>query len=311
MICNNCGKNNKNNAKFCSNCGSILIKEKSPNNKNFKSLIIAIISLIFIIAGYFVLKSTMFNDISITDVVIDKDYKVEKDAYIFDLNDKVIGITPRLDSNRKIELKGTVDNSNIATCYKTDDTFYLVPKKIGKSKLTIYSDNDKILYVVEFEFRDGLDKDDDESKQYQNKSSANKPSQYDNQDEYSSVPTQEIESLMTNYLTGYQQAANTGDFSFVSDYMYEGSPEYEDTRKAILSTYEKGTQLYLYDFKINNIEKISDEKYKVSCIVEWDITNNEGERLQKESADYIVYNFNNSYMVYSMKNWQLISKQYM
>ena len=184
MICNNCGKNNKNNAKFCSNCGSILIKEKSPNNKNFKPLIVAIISLLVIISGYFVLKSTVFNDVNITDVVIDKDYKVESDVYIFDLDDKVIGITPKLDSNKNIELKVMVDNSNIATCYKTDDTFYLVPKKIGKSKLTIYSDDDKILYVVEFEFRDGLDKDNDESKQYENKSSSNKPNQYDNQDEY-------------------------------------------------------------------------------------------------------------------------------
>ena len=69
-------------------------------------------------------------------------------------------------------------------------------------------------------------------------------------------------------------------------------------------------KLFFNNLTLNNIEKISNEKYKVSCVVEWDITNNEGERLQKESADYIVYNFNNSYKVYSMKNWKLISKQY-
>ena len=57
MICNNCGKNNKENAKFCANCGSILVKKKPSNKKNNKKYqlsIIAIISLLFVIAGYFI-----------------------------------------------------------------------------------------------------------------------------------------------------------------------------------------------------------------------------------------------------------------
>lgn len=305
MICNNCGKNNKENAKFCANCGSILVKKKPSNKKNNKKYqlsIIAIISLLFVIAGYFILRTSLFNDINVTDVVIDKDYKVEKDVFIFDLNDKVVGITPKLDSEKNIELKGIVDNANIATSYKTDNTFYLMPKKIGKSKLTIYA-KDKILYVVEFEFRDGLDKK--ELLEYDNKYE-----EYNEVDDYSDVPSQEIESLMSNYLKGYKQAVDTGDFSLVSDYMYEGSPEYEDTRKSISSTYENGTKLYLYDYEICEIEKISDGKYKVSCIVQWTIQNEDGERLQKESADYIIYNYDNSYKVYSMKNWKLISKEY-
>ena len=162
---------------------------------------------------------------------------------------------------------------------------------------------DRILYVVEFEFRDGLDKK--ELLEYDNKYE-----EYNEVDDYSDVPSQEIESLMSNYLKGYKQAVDTGDFSLVSDYMYEGSPEYEDTRKSISSTYENGTKLYLYDYEICEIEKISDGKYKVSCIVQWTIQNEDGERLQKESADYIIYNYDNSYKVYSMKNWKLISKEY-
>lgn len=295
MICNNCGKDNKGNMKFCSNCGAPL---KNKSDKKFKIAIISIIAIIFIIFGYHWLDMNLFNSPKVVDLDINEDYRMEGDTFIFDVNDEKVSITPEIESKKSVQLKGVVDNTNIATCYKAAGTCHLFPKKTGKSKLTMY-DNDKILYVMEFEFRDGLYEKESEQKQYYS------------EDENSYVPSVEIGNLMSNYLNGYSEAVNAGDFSLVSDYMYEGSPEYEDTRKSILSTYEKGTKIYLYDYETNEIEKISDGKYKVSCTVEWNIENDEGERLQKESADYIVYNFDNSYKIYSMKNWKLISKEYL
>lgn len=345
MICKNCGTNNGDNATFCAYCGSPLTSKnrpknkKSPNRKNNNNktigAILIVASLILVVlGGYFILKGGISdNKISIDEVTLNGDYKVDGDKYVLGLNETVV-ITPQVKSlNDDYKLDYELEDTSAANISELDNKCSIVGLKETETNLNIYSD-DKILKVVKLSFKDEVKEENQISDAENNSSNLNNnPSNNLNNNSNNSnnsstpnnlntnnsnnsyatqenIPTDELDMLVSYYLKGYEEAVYYGDFSEVSGYLTYNGPTYKELKKSIPSIYEKGITVALSGYEKKGTQKIADGKYKVSYVVEWIVNNKDGTRLQTESADYIIYKVGSDYKLDRMENWQILNKVY-
>lgn len=338
MICKNCGTNNKEGVTYCAYCGKALndndyiYSEQTPqhsgDSKNLMKIIAIVVSICLVLGGSFILlKESVFSeDVSIEDVVVDGEYEMEGDTYVFGVNKTVI-IEPKINSSSdKLDLSYKLDDSSIANVVKLNNKCSIVGLKEQGTNLNIYG-GDKILKVLKISF-----KDDSKSKSAtngnsssstvknktttrNNSSTKNNSSSKNNdttQSSSSSIPLDDITYFMSGYFNDYVDAMNYGDFSIISGELTTGGNAYNQYKKSIPHAYEKGITISLRGFDKVSAKKVSNGVYSITYTVDWEIYNPEEEtyRLQREYADYIVKQSGSSYKLDRLENWEILSKQY-
>ena len=315
MICKNCGTSNSNNRTFCSYCGNNI--DESRNEKNSSPILkIAIVMLSLVLlagGGYLLLRGKLLNnDISINEIIIDGDYKMNNDTYVFDLN-KVVILNPKVESSKDVDLEYEIEDSSVATLVKLDNKCSIVGIKPQETNLNIYN-GDEILKVVKISFvenNNGNDISSDTNSELstninnQDNTATNKPGANTQTEER--IPVEEIELLMNSFYNNYEDAINYGMVSNVSGDLVQNGELYNEFNRTIPNTYEKGIKIQLEDYNKINIQRISNEQYRVTYVAKWTIynPNNDETRLQSEQADYIVKKSGSSYKIDKMQNLKI------
>ena len=338
MICKNCGTNNKEGVTYCAYCGKALndndyiYSEQTPqhggDSKNLMKIIAIVVSICLVLGGSFILlKESVFSeDVSIEDVVVDGEYEMEGDTYVFGVNKTVI-IEPKINSSSdKLDLSYKLDDSSIANVVKLNNKCSIVGLKEQGTNLNIY-DGDKILKVLKISFKEdsklkSATNGNSSSSTVKNKtttrnnsSTKNNSSSKNNdttQSSSSSIPLDDITYFMSGYFNDYVDAMNYGDFSIIRGELTTGGNAYNQYEKSIPHAYEKGITISLRGFDKVSAKKVSNGVYSITYTVDWEIYNPEEEtyRLQREYADYIVKQSGSSYKLDRLENWEILSKQY-
>lgn len=118
-----------------------------------------------------------------------------------------------------------------------------------------------------------------------------------------------IEELIVGFQKAYSYATNIGAPSEVSEYVIYNSEAHNYYQTSIPDIYSKGITISVLSVDINNIEKIDDKKIRASIVTEFEISNSEELRYQKESIDYIIEDRGNGlFGISNYENFQMLDK---
>lgn len=325
MICKNCGTKNKEGATYCSYCGKSLndndwiyeksISQSTGSSTNIIKIIAIVVSIVLVLGGGFILlKDRIFrDDTSIEAIAVDGDYEMKDNTYVFDVNKTVI-IRPKINSlSNKVDLIYKLDDSSVANIVKLDNSCSIVGLREQGTNLNI-CEGDKILKVVKIAFKNESTSNTNTSRNNNTNNAQvnNNSSRSTSQNQSSSIPLDDLTYFMSGYFNDYVDAVNYGDFSILSGKLTTGGNAYNQYKKSIPSTYEKGITISLRGYDKVSAKIISNGVYSITYTVDWEIYNPEEEtyRLQRERADYVIKQTGSSYKLDRLENWEILSKEY-
>lgn len=346
MICKYCGTNNRDNDAYCAYCGKPLsggdlpvtdLPSDTPSTNIPKILAMVISIALVLVGGFLLLEGNLFgSDASIDGVVVDGDYEMEGDTYVFAVNETVV-LDPQISSsNQDVDLRYELEDNSVANVVKLDNKCSLVGMKPQQTNLNIY-EGDNILKVIKIAFKDNSDSNGDvsdntednnaannrgssASRNRNNSSSSRNNSSSSNSNGSSkqgssseSIPLDDLTYFMSSYLNDYQDAMCSGRFSIISGQLTSNGPLYKQLKTAVPDTYNKGIVINLRSCDKVAAKQISNGVYSLTYTVDWEIYNPEEDsiRVQREYGDYIVQKSGSGYKLDRMENWEILSKQYL
>ena len=249
------------------------------------------------------------NDISIKEISFSADYTVKGGTYIFDLNNPIyvnVDLENNLESKVDMsKLSFEVGDSNICDISNAEGSCTITGINEGKTFLRILYDNKNIKFIP-ISFEDSTIETPDNDASGPDNGTLDPENKTSDYDEFES--NGEVDLTVKHYWENYANAINSGDVSYLSDYLTSDGDFYNELVKSVPDRYEKGITLEVLSYKK---EKMTSEEnyYRVGCTIEYHIYKPEGEVYQKEYMEFILVPSGSNWLIDRYENWKLLEQR--
>ena len=249
------------------------------------------------------------NDISIKEISFSADYTVKGGTYIFNLNNPIyvnVDLENNLESKVDMsKLSFEVGDSNICDISNAEGSCTITGINEGKTFLRILYDNKNIKFIP-ISFEDSTIETPDNDASGPDNGTLDPENKTSDYDEFES--NGEVDLTVKHYWENYANAINSGDVSYLSDYLTSDGDFYNELVKSVPDRYEKGITLEVLSYKK---EKMTSEEnyYRVGCTIEYHIYKPEGEVYQKEYMEFILVPSGSNWLIDRYENWKLLEQR--
>lgn len=325
--CKQCGKEINNNAKFCPNCGipvnsfslvedeyedisslnddyeEDFIQYKDPKKKKNKIIVAIIVFALLVVAvsgGIFAKvtldqKEKLKENIEITNVDI-TNYpnivvSIKANNYPKSLDVKNFTLKENDTFQKNLSLNMELEGNDYKISYKTSDESNSGDRDI---KVSYSEDNHEV--VVDGNYT-APKKSNDSTTSSNSSTNGNVVNTYDNNEVA-------IKQAIDNYEKSYIRMVNSKDTYYVRDAIDLSGGLMNDFTNTVKSYSEQGINEDLMDYKIEKINKISDQQYEVTNYEKFHISyNKENKSVYTDFRTvYVLNKTSTGFKVYSIKN---------
>ncbi|WP_294406333.1 zinc ribbon domain-containing protein [uncultured Clostridium sp.] len=294
--CKNCGSVLDEKMKFCTKCGAVIKKESSRKKLGIFAALIIIAAAIFSSAFYYVyVNKKSLSDVQTTKI---ESINIEKypEVHITILN----GNKEELLENYKLTVKeNEAYQKNVKINKNEDGTSYDVSyessdkKSTGNRKVIVSfsKNNSEIIVDSEYEAPEIVKEKSDIIN-----SADNSVNTYDENEI-------QVKNLVEEYLNDGIRSINSYDIYYVKDKIDPASSMMKEIEQMLVSYKQQEITESLSEYRIENIEKISDNEYEVSTFERYRINYGKKKEIKDLTfrSKYLIKKVGNSFKVNSLK----------
>lgn len=294
--CKNCGSALDDKMKFCTKCGAVIKQDSSKKKLGVIAALIIIAAVIFSSVFYYVyINKKSLNDVETAKI---ESINIEKypEVHITIVNGNE---EEQLENYKLIVKEDETYQKNVKINKNEDGTAYDVSyesndkKSTGNRKVTVSfsKNNSEIIIDSEYEAPEILKEKSDIIN-----SADNSVNTYDENEV-------QVKKLMEEYLNDGIRSINNYDIYYVKDKIDPSSSMMKEIEQMLVSYKQQEITESLSEYRIENIEKISDSEYEVSTFERYRINYGKKKEIKDLTfrSKYLIKKVGNSFKVNSLK----------